>query len=113
MVETALALLIFIVLVSGIMQLGLGGAISNCVSFSAQEVARWASMRGSSSGHAVSTTDIMSIAQLYATPSNTGALSVTLTWSPDNKPGSSVTVQVAYLLGLSFLPISSTPLNVR
>jgi Flp pilus assembly protein TadG len=113
MVESALALLVFIVLVAGIMQLGLVGAISNSVSFAAEQAARWASTRGSSSGHAATASDIRSIAQQYATPFNTTSLSVTVTWSPDNKPGSSVTVKVAYALGPSFLPVSRTGLNLQ
>lgn len=113
MVETALALLVFVVLVCGIMQLGLIGAISNCVSFAAQQAARWASTRGSTSGHAATAADVQGIAQQYAAPFNTAALAVDVKWSPDNKPGSSVTVKVSYLLGPSLLPISKTALNLR
>jgi Flp pilus assembly protein TadG len=113
LVEGALALLVFMVLIAGTLQLGLVGAISNTVSFAAQRAARYASVRGSSSGHAASTGDVQSMAQQYAAPFNGAGLSVTVTWVPDNNPGSTVTVKVAYSLRPALVPISRTALNLQ
>ena len=112
LVEGALALLVFLILVDGIMELGLIGGISNSVSFAAQRAARYASTRGSTSGHAATASDIQGVAQEYAIPFNTSALSVNVSWSPDNTPGSTVTVKVSYVLGPSLAPISTAPMHL-
>ena len=113
LVEGALALMVFAVLVAGILQLGLAGAISNTVSFAAQRAARYASVRGSASGHAATATDVQSMARQYAAPFNGTGLSVTVTWTPNNSPGSTVTVNVACSLTPSLLPITKTALNLK
>lgn len=113
MVEGALTLLVFGVLIAGTMQLGLVGAISNSISFAAQRAARYASVRGGTSGHPATVADIQSIGRQYATPFNGTALTVNVTWSPDNNPGSRVTVKVAYNLTPSLLPIAKGALNMQ
>ena len=113
MVESALVLLVFAVLIAGIMELGLIGFASNSVGFAAQRAARYAAVRGSGSGHPASTSDIQSVAQGYAAPLNSNSLTVTVTWTPNNNPGSTVRVQVAYSLKPSVLPISSKALTLQ
>jgi Flp pilus assembly protein TadG len=113
LVEGALAFLVFAVLMAGILQLGLVGAISSTVSFAAQRAVRYASVRGGSSGHAATVGDIQSAARQYAAPFNGDGLSVTVTWSPDNNAGSRVTVKVAYNLTPSLLPITRSALNLQ
>jgi Flp pilus assembly protein TadG len=106
MVESAMVLLVFAVLLAGIMELGFTTLISNSVSFAAQRAARYASVRGAGSGHPAQTSDIQAIAQSYAAPLNPGGLTVNVTWTPNNSPGSTVLVTVSY--GIKMLPISSS-----
>jgi Flp pilus assembly protein TadG len=98
MVESALAMLVFAVLVAGIMELGLTLFVTNSIAFAAQRAARYASVRGSSSGHAASIAEIQANARSYAAPLSSGGLAVAVTWSPDNTPGSTVLVKVSYSL---------------
>jgi hypothetical protein len=56
---------------------------------------------------------VQSIAQLYATPLSTATLGVTVTWTPDNSPGSRVKVKVAYTFKPSVLPVSATALTLQ
>jgi Flp pilus assembly protein TadG len=113
MVESALALTTFALLTGGIMELGFAGLAANSVTFAAQRAARYASLRGSSSGHAATVSDIQAVAQQYAAPLSSGMLTVTVTWSPDNKPGSAVTVQVACTFRPSMLPVSASALRLQ
>jgi len=112
MVEGALALTSFALLVAGIMELGFIGLTANTVTFAAQRAARYAAVRGSTSGHAASRDDVKSIAQQYAAPLSSGGLTVTVTWTPDNSPGSTVKVKVDYSFKPSLLPISPTALTL-
>lgn len=105
MVESAMVLLVFAVLLAGIMELGFTTLISNSVSFAAQRAARYASVRGSSSGHPAQLSDIQAIAQGYAAPLNPNGLTANVTWTPNNNPGSTVLVTVSY--GIKILPMSS------
>ena len=95
MVESALAMLVFAVLVAGVMELGLALFVSNSIAFAAQRAARYASVRGSGSGHPATVSDIQPNAQSYAAPLATGALSVAVSWTPDNTPGSTVQVRMS------------------
>jgi len=97
------------VLVGGMMEVGFAGMAANSLEFAAQRAARYASVRGSASGHAASVADIQSIAQQYATPLNPASLTVTVTWTPsnNNNPGSTVQVQTAYSIVPSILPLDS------
>jgi Flp pilus assembly protein TadG len=113
MIESALALLVLATLMAGIMELGLAGLISSSVAFAAQRAARYASVRGSGSGHPATTADIQATAQSYAGPLATGALKVTVTWTPNNNPGSTVLVKVSYDIKPSMLPVASGLLTLQ
>jgi hypothetical protein len=106
-------MMVFAVLVAGIMELSVIGLAGNCVTFAARRAARFASIRGSASGHAASASDIQSTAQLYATPLAPASLAVTVSWAPDNSTGSTVQVKVAYSFRPSILPVSATFLTVQ
>ncbi len=112
LVESAFALTSVALLLAGIMELGLTGLAANSVSFAAQRAARYASVRGSASGHVASVTDIQNTAQQYAAPLNPASLAVAVTWSPNNHPGSTVQVQVSYTFA-HLLPISSRALTFQ
>ena len=61
------------------------------VSFSAREGVRWAIVRGAESGRAASATEISD----YTKSMSMGVpVNVSVTWSPDNQPGSAVLVTV-------------------
>ena len=112
LIESTMVLLSFVVLMGGMMEVGFTGLISNSVSFAAQRAARYASVRGSASGHAATAADIQTIARQYATPLNTNALTVTVTWTPNNSPGSTVQVAVSYAITPVFLPLAGGPLTL-
>jgi Flp pilus assembly protein TadG len=113
MVESALAMLVFAIVLAGIMDLGLTGFVSNSVLFAAQRAARYASVRGSGSGHAAAVSDIQAIAQEYAAPLAASALTVQVTWTPDNNPGSTVKVQVSFSFKPALVPLSAGPLTLQ
>jgi Flp pilus assembly protein TadG len=113
MIEGALVFLVFGVLIAGIMELGLVGFAGNAVTFAAHRAARYASVRGATSGHPASVPDIQATATQYAAPLDPSNLTVTVTWLPDNAPGSSVEVTVAYAFRPAVLPLSATALNLK
>jgi Flp pilus assembly protein TadG len=113
LVEGALVFMVLGVLIAGIMEVGIVGFAANSVTFAAHRAARFASLRGSSSGHAASVTDIQASATDYAAPLNPANLTVSVTWAPDNHPGSSVQVTVAYDLRPSVLPLSAHILTLQ
>jgi Flp pilus assembly protein TadG len=109
LIESTLALWTLAIMVGGIMEVGFAGLVANSLEFSAQRAARYASVRGSSSGHAATISDIQSVAQQYATPLNPVSLTVTVSWTPanNNNPGSTVQVQTGYSIVPSILPLDS------
>ncbi len=113
MVESALAMLVFAVVLAGIMDLGFTGFVSNAVLFAAQRAARYAAVRGSSSGHVAAVSDIQAIAQGYAAPLAANALTVQVSWTPDNHPGSTVRVQVSFTFKPALVPVSAGPLTLQ
>jgi Flp pilus assembly protein TadG len=113
LLESTLALLSFAVLLGGIMELGFTGMVSNTLAFAAQRAARYASVRGASSGHAASLSDVQGVAQEYASPLNTGSMTVAVTWIPDKNPGSTVEVVTSYSFRPAILPLSGSPLTLK
>ena len=92
MLEFALVSLVFFTVVFGIMEYGRMILNYNVVSTAAREGVRYASVRGANSGHTATASDIQS----YVADHSLGVLTpanVTVTWSPNNKPGSTVQVQ--------------------
>jgi Flp pilus assembly protein TadG len=107
-----MVLLSFAVLVGGMMEVGFAGMITNTVSFAAQRAARYASVRGSASGHAATAADIQAVARQYATPLGASGLTVNVTWTPNNAPGGTVQVAVSYAIRPVFLPLSAGALTL-
>ena len=112
LVESAFALLAFAVLLGGIMEAGFVLYAANSVTFAAQRAARWASVRGSGSGHPASRDDVQAIAQSCAAPLSAESIAVNVTWSPDNNPGSTVQVRVQYSIKPGILPLSAGVLTL-
>ena len=113
MVEGALVFLVFGVLMAGIFELGIVGFAANSVSFAAHRGARFASVRGSTSGRAATLDEIRASAKASAAPLNLSNLNVDITWLPDNQPGSSVQVTVSYAILPGLAPLSAGALTLR
>ena len=110
LVESAVVATVFLMLLAGIMEFGRLGFAYNCVSFAAQRAARFASVRGSSSGHAALAADIESAAKGYA-PLNAAQMTVATTWLPNNQPGSTVQVIVTYTFKSVLVPVGTMTLQ--
>ena len=113
LVESALALASFAILLAGIMEVCLALFVANFVTFAAQRAARYASVRGSASGHAASLADVQGVAQQNAAPLSAGSVTINVTWTPDNKPGSTVQVQVSFAFKPSILPLDGNALTLQ
>jgi hypothetical protein len=68
----------------------------NFVSQAARDATRYASVNGANSLNPVDASAVQDYVRKEATGLNKGNITVTTTWSPDNKPGSVVKVAVTY-----------------
>ncbi|HYB91567.1 MAG TPA: TadE family protein [Candidatus Binataceae bacterium] len=102
--EFALLVLPCLVLIFGIINFSLALYSYDFVCYSAQQAVRYAIVHGSASSSPANSAAITSYVDgLVDGVLNTNSLTVTTTWSPNNNPGSVVTVQVSY----TFTPIAS------
>lgn len=109
LVETAFVTVPFFVLILGIIASGYLVFTYDTVAFAAQQGARWASVRGSTSGMAATAAAVQDYVTGQTPGLAPGSLEVKTVWSPDNKPGSTVTVQVTYTaVPLSTLSLPQT-----
>jgi Flp pilus assembly protein TadG len=112
MVEGALALLSFAILLAGIMETSFVLFTANSVTFAAQRGARYASVRGTASGHSATQADVQALAQSMAAPLDTGSVTVNVNWTPDHNPGSTVEVKVSYAFKPAILPLDGGVLTL-
>jgi len=113
LVEAALVTIPFFTLILGIIACGYLVFTYDSMAFAAQQGARWASVRGSTSGTPATPAAVKAFVDGQVAGLASAALSVQTTWSPDNKPGSTVTVQVSYTAApLSTLSLPKT-LTIR
>jgi Flp pilus assembly protein TadG len=96
--EFGLSFLIFFALVCGVMEFGRIVASYNILAGATREGLRYATLHGSSSGAAASSTDIQTIVRNWSVGLDRNAVLVTTTWSPNNAPGSTVHVRAQYSL---------------
>ncbi len=102
MLEFSLVLPIFLVLTLGTAVLALGVSQFQLVAVLAREGARWASIRGAeyqqtTGKAAASAGDVYAQAILPRAPGIApGDISCGVAWSPDNRPGSTVSVTINY-----------------
>ena len=95
--EFALVLTPCLALFFGVINFALALYCYDFVCYSAQQAVRYATVHGSTAPTVVSSTDVKNyVNTLVVGVLNTNAMTVTTTWSPDNKPGSVVTVSVSY-----------------
>lgn len=96
MVESALSLLAFLMITFGTMEFSLAVQANNFCSWAARDAARWASVRGSTATTPANSTSVSNYVKGLATSMDITKVVVTTTFSPDNKAGSSVRVNVQY-----------------
>jgi Flp pilus assembly protein TadG len=107
MVEATLVATVFLLLLVAIMECGRLGFAYNSVSFAAHRAARWASLRGASSGHPASASDVEAEADGLLVALDAAQVKVATTWTPDNRPGSTVQVTVSYGFRTLLVPMSA------
>ncbi len=113
MLEPALVTSVFLILLMGVADFGRMGFAFNSIAFAAHRAARWATTRGSASGHAAALADVQADALANVTALDNTQLRVGVTWTPNNNPGSTVQVQVTYNFKALLIPISSTALTLK
>lgn len=102
MVEFAIVATVALTLIFGIIQAALALYAYSFVSYGARAGVRYAMVHGNKSGTPATAASVQSYVQSLAVALNTSSLTVTTTWSPNENPGSTVTVQVSY----SFAPLA-------
>jgi Flp pilus assembly protein TadG len=94
-VEFAIVAFAFLLLLFGIIEWALATP-NNTVAYTAREATRWAAVRGASCGTPAQSSVVTNFVLSEARALDPHNLVVSTSWSPDNKPGSYVTVQIQY-----------------
>ena len=102
LVEGALVMTAFMMILFGIMDFARAIFVYNTTQFAAREGARYASVRGSASGDTATSDTVRDYALGLMAGVPTSDVTVTTTWTPNNTPGSYVTVAV----NATFTPIT-------
>lgn len=115
LVELALVLPVFFLIIFGILDFGRAIWAYNTIAYAAREGVRYAIVRGSVNVHPATANDIGQIVIGQANGLDPAKLTVTVTWLPNNNPGSKVMVQAQYnyvsivpLLNLGTITMKST-----
>jgi Flp pilus assembly protein TadG len=95
LVEFALVAPVFFLMVFAIVELGLAAWQKNSVASDVREAARYAAVRGTTSGRTATPESVATYVK-KKTSLDTAAMRVYTTWSPNKRPGSIVTVSVAH-----------------
>jgi Flp pilus assembly protein TadG len=95
MIEMALVLPIYFMLVYGVFQIcfimfGYCNATYAC-----RQAARYAGIHGTGSTYQCTSTDVQNVAKTYLWGAPQSGITITTTWSPDNNPNSTVTVKIS------------------
>jgi Flp pilus assembly protein TadG len=94
--EFGLLALPTLILLFGIVTLGIAIYSYSAVCDAAREGVRYAIVHGATSPSPASASDIQTFVLSQVNGLSTGALTIAPSWTPDNKPGSVVKVQVTY-----------------
>ena len=113
MLEGALVMTTFVILLIGCMDFGRLGFAYSSVTFAAHQAARYAATNGSASGHAATVAAVQANVNSNLVGLNAAALNVAVTWTPNNNPGSNVQVVVSYSFLPLVVPISRTALTLK
>jgi len=100
MLEGALSLTVFLMIIFGTIDFGRMVFAYNFVSYAAREATRYAVVRGTA--NPVDAAGLTTFVKSEAIGLDRSAITVTPTWTPDHTPGSTVQVKVSY----SFQPIA-------
>jgi Flp pilus assembly protein TadG len=103
--EFAIVALPMLMITFGIMAFGMAVYSYSFVSNAARDAVRYAIVHGDASLSPATTADIQQYVRNEAYGLNSTGLNVATTWTPDNKPGSVVKVQVTYAFH-PFYPMS-------
>jgi Flp pilus assembly protein TadG len=104
LIESGLCFVTFFVILLGVLDVSRGIYSYNFMSAAAKEGTRYAIVHGNSSGSIASASDVQNIVRSWLVGViGADTATVTTTWTPDNKPGSLVQVQVQ----CNYAPISS------
>ncbi|MGA2215083.1 MAG: TadE/TadG family type IV pilus assembly protein [Bryobacteraceae bacterium] len=95
--ETALSILCYFLIVFGMIEFSQATYAWNFVSYAARNATRYASVHGATSQSIATAQDVTNVVVAQAVALNSSNLTVTTTWSPNNQPGSIVQVQVSYV----------------
>ena len=101
-VEGALVMLVFLTITFGLMDFGRMVWSYTMISHGAREATRYAMVRGTSSGHAATKSQIQGIVTSRSPGLDTSNTTSDVTFTPDQSPGSTVKVVVTY----NFYPIA-------
>lgn len=94
--ETAMSIVLFLTIVLGIIEFARAMYSFDQVSEAAKLGVRYAIVHGSQSKTPATSSDITSYIQTELTGLDPDRLTINTSWSPDNNPGSTVSVQVLY-----------------
>jgi Flp pilus assembly protein TadG len=96
LVESVFVLLLFVSLIVGIVDVSRLAYAFACVSDTARDAARWASVRGAASAAPADGQAVADYVRTNLVGLDAGAVRVTTTWSPSRNSGSNVEVAVDY-----------------
>ena len=96
LIEFSILASIFITLSFAVIDFGRMMWLNNTVEHVATEGARYAAVRGSNKSSPVDEDQVTSYVQDRATGVPASDMNISVTWSPNNNPGGSVTVVVTY-----------------
>jgi Flp pilus assembly protein TadG len=113
LVESTLVVTIFLLFLIAIADFGRLGFAYNSVTFATHRAARWASIRGASSGHAATIADVQADVQANLVALDNAGLTINVTWTPDKNPGSQVRVDTTYDFQPLLIPVSSGKIALK
>ncbi len=91
----ALILPVYFLLVFGMVQICFVMFGYCNATYACRQASRFAAVHGTGSTYVATSTDLQNIAKQYLWGSPANHVTVTSTWSPDNNPGSTVTVKIS------------------
>jgi Flp pilus assembly protein TadG len=113
LVEFALLSIPFLMITLGLVDFGRAVFAYNALAHATREAARVAMVRGSHSGAPITATQVQTLVQNRAIGLDQSAVTVAVTWTPNNDPGSLIRLNSTYV----FQPLTTfaikTPITLR
>jgi len=110
MVESALVFGLFLTMLIGMLEIGRAVWVYETLTQAARAGARFAMMHGARNPHGGESTPVSAVEAMVESASpglDPDDLTVTVTWTPDAEPGSTVEVQASYPMTLIAAPLFS------